>query len=481
MSYLDKSIYEISKLLKERKVKSVDLVKECAENIKNNAHLNALISTRVEEALKEAEYCDNLLDKGLELPLLTGIPIVIKDNINMIGTKTTCASKFLENYESVYDATVVEKLKANNAIIIGKANMDEFAMGSSTENSAFGPCLNPIDNTRVPGGSSGGSACAVKANLAFASLGTDTGGSIRQPAGFCGVVGIKPTYGLVSRYGVVAYASSLDQVGPITKNVKDACIMLDVLEGYDEREFTSEKREKGDYLKNLKPNVKSLKIGVSSKFMAMGMDKCVENAINNAIEIFKANGAEIVNIELENIDKTLPVYYTLASAEASSNLGRFDGVRFGRRSETAKDLNDLYYKSRTEGFGKEVKHRIMLGNFVLSSGYYDAYYKKAVKVQQIIRDEFNSAFKECDVIVCPIAPTTAFKLGENVSDPVKMYLGDIYSIPVNIAGLPALTLPCGEDENGMPIALQIIGNKFSEQTILNTAEFFENIFKGGKF
>ncbi len=477
MNYLDLSLYEVSTLLKERKVTSVELTKLCIENIEKNKHLNALISTRFEDALKEAENADKILDehKG---SYLTGVPIIIKDNLNLIGTKTTCGSKMLESYESLYNATVVEKLLSDNAVILGKANMDEFAMGSSNENSAFGNVLNPIDNTKVPGGSSGGSACSVKANLCYASLGSDTGGSIRQPASFCGIVGLKPTYGLVSRYGLVAYASSLDQVGPLTKTVKDCAIMLTEIAGYDEKEFTSENREKTDYFKNLNPNVKGIKIGVPTNFLNMGMDEDVKKAIDSAIKFFKDNGAEIVEIKLDKIDKSLPTYYTLACAEASSNLGRFDGIRYGHRAKDSKDLIDLYYKSRTEGFGKEVKRRIMLGNFVLSSGYYDAYYKKAKKVQQIIKNEFDKAFSKVDVILTPTSPFTAFKIGEKVNDHIKMYLSDIFTVPVNIASLPAINIPCGKDSANMPIGMQLIGDKFTEQKLLNIAEFFETN-KGG--
>ena len=475
---LDLSLLEISNLLKERKITSEELTKLCFENIKKNQHLNAVLSVREEEALIEAKQADVLLDEG-KGDYLTGVPIIIKDNINLIGTKTTCASKFLENYESVYDAGVVEKLKDCHAIILGKANMDEFAMGSSNENSAFGACLNPIDNSKVPGGSSGGSACSVKANLCFASLGSDTGGSIRQPASFCGVVGLKPTYGLVSRYGLVAFASSLDQIGPFTKTVKDSAIMLNAISGYDEREFTSEKKEKIDYLKNLNSSVKGIKIGVPTNFLGMGMDKCVKDAIDDAIKFFKDNGAEIIEINLNNIDKSLSAYYTISSAEASSNLGRFDGIRFGKRAENYSDLVDLYFKSRTEGFGKEVKRRIMLGNFVLSSGYYDAYYKKAKAVQNLIKEEFEKAFKNVDVILSPTSPFTAFKIGEKINDHIKMYLSDIYTVPVNIAGLPAISIPCAIDENNMPIGLQLIANKFNEQILFNVGDYFETN-KGGK-
>ncbi len=474
---LELSLLEISNMLKNHEISSEELTKLCFENIKKNAHLNAVLSIREEDAIKEAKLADKILSENGG-SYLTGVPIIIKDNINLTGTKTTCASKFLENYESVYDASVVEKLKNEHAVILGKANMDEFAMGSSNENSAFGACLNPIDNSRVTGGSSGGSACSVKANLCFASLGSDTGGSIRQPASFCGVVGLKPTYGLVSRYGLVAFASSLDQIGPFTKTVKDSAIMLNAIAGYDNREFTSENREKVDYLKNLNSSVKGLKIGVPTNFLEMGMDEDVKKAINGAIKFFEDNGAQIINISLDNIDKSLSAYYVISSAEACSNLGRFDGIRFGRRAENYHDLVDLYFKSRTEGFGKEVKRRIMLGNFVLSSGYYDAYYKKAKSVQNLIKSDFEKAFEKVDVILSPTSPFTAFKIGEKINDHIKMYLSDIYTVPVNIAGLPAISIPCGEDKNNMPIGLQLIANKFCEQTLFNTADFFETN-KGG--
>lgn len=477
MDYLSLSLYEISNLLKERKITSVELTKLCYENIEKNKHLNALISLRKEEALLEAKIADEILDSGRGT-ILTGVPIIVKDNINVLGTKTTCASRFLENYESVFDATVVEKLKNQNAIILGKANMDEFAMGSSNENSYFGACLNPTDNSRVAGGSSGGSACSVGANLCFASLGSDTGGSIRQPASFCGVVGLKPTYGLVSRYGLVAFASSLDQIGPFSRTVKDSAIMLNAICGYDEKDFTSKKREKIDYLKNLNSSVRGLIIGVPTNFLNMGMDEDVKKAIDEAIGFFRSSGAEIVEINLNTIEAALPTYYTISSAEACSNLGRFDGIRFGRQAENPTDLIDLYYKSRTEGFGKEVKRRIMLGNFVLSSGYYDAYYKKAKKVQNIIKNEFKKAFEKVDVILSPTSPFTAFKVGEKVNDHIKMYLSDIYTVPVNIAGLPAISFPCGKDRNGLSIGLQLIAKEFDEQTLFNAADFFETN-KGG--
>ena len=473
MEFLDKSLTEILKDLENKVVSSKQLVLLCKEQIEKTKDLNALNSTYFDEAIERAEQIDQKRANGEKLGKLAGVPIVIKDNINKIGTKTTCSSKLLENYESVYNATVVEKLESEDAIIIGKANMDEFAMGSSNENSAFGPAKNPVNTEYVPGGSSGGSAATVGAKQCYASLGTDTGGSIREPAAFCGVVGMKPTYSRVSRYGVVAFASSLDQVGPLTRTVEDNALMLEVLAGYDEKENTSSKRGVPQYSKNLADNIKGLKIGVAKEFFALGMNEEVQKAVNNAIEFYKNNGAEIVDVSLKNIDLALSTYYVLSSAEASSNLGRYDGIRYGVRANDFESLEDIYTKTRTQGFGKEVTRRIMLGNFVLSSGYFDAYYKKAQKVQQLLKDEFNKCFENCDVLISPVCPTTAFKFGEKTQDPVQMYLADIYTVPVNIVGAPAISFPCGKDSKGLPIGLQLIGKHFDEQTLYNLANYFE--------
>lgn len=473
MDYTKLSLIEVSNLIHSKKVTSEEVTKQIIDRIEETKNLNALNTYNFENALECAREVDKKLANGQELPILAGVPIVVKDNINIKGLKTTCSSKMLENYVSVYDATVIEKLKAQDAILIAKANMDEFAMGSSNENSAFGPVLNPVDNTRVPGGSSGGSAASVKANQCFGALGTDTGGSIREPASFCGVVGMKPTYGRVSRYGVVAFASSLDQVGPLTKTVKDNAVLLSAIAGYDDKETTSAKREVPNYLKEIKPSIKGLKIGVAKQFFALGMDKEVETAVKNAIEFYRANGAEIVDVDLDDIDLALPTYYVLSSAEAASNLGRFDGIRYGFRAKDYDGLVDLYVKTRSEGFGKEVKRRIMLGNFVLSSGYYDAYYKKAKKVQQLMEDSFAKAFEKCDALISPVCPSVAFKLGEKTNDHIKMYLSDIYTVPVNIVGSPAISFPCGKDENGLPIGLQLIGKKFDEGTLYTLANYFE--------
>ena len=480
MSYLDLDILTIHKMLENKEITSTMLVNECFDNIMKNIDLNALNETMKDYALSRAKEIDEKYMSGEKLPLLAGIPVVIKDNINMLNTKTTCSSKILSNYESIYDATVVKKLKDNYAIIIGKANMDEFAMGSSNENSATGVVKNPIDRTRVPGGSSGGSACSVKAKECYASLGTDTGGSIRLPASFCGVVGMKPTYSRVSRYGVVAFGSGLDQVGPLTKTVKDNAIMLSAISGYDDNENTSSKNPVPDYVNEIKSSIKGMKIGVAKEFFAMGMDSQVEKAVKSAIDFYKENGAEIVQVELKNIDLALAVYYILSSAEASSNLGRYDGIRYGKRSNDYENLTDLYVKSRSQGFGKEVKRRIMLGNFVLSSGYFDAYYKKAQKVQQMLSNEFDKVFEKVDALISPVSANVAFKIGEKIDDPIAMYLTDIYTVPVNIVGNPAISFPCGKNSDGMPIGLQLIGRKFGETSLYTLANYFEENHKGDK-
>ena len=479
MEFLDKSLTEIIKDLNDNVVTSEQLVLMCKQRVEETKDLNALNSTYFDDALEKAKQIDIKRKNGVKLGRLAGVPIVIKDNINKIGTKTTCSSKLLENYESVFDATVVKKLENEDAIIIAKANMDEFAMGSSNENSAFGPVKNPVNPEYVPGGSSGGSAASVKAKQCFASLGTDTGGSVRQPSSYCGVVGIKPTYSRVSRYGVVAFASSLDQVGPITRTVEDNALMLEILAGYDENENTSSKMPVPNYYENLSDSIKGLKIGIAKEYFALGMDKEVQDAVDSAIDFYKQNGAEIVDVGLKNIDLALSTYYVLSSAEASSNLGRYDGIRYGVRANNYKDLEDIYTQTRTQGFGKEVKRRIMLGNFVLSSGYFDAYYKKAQKVQQLLKSEFEECFNKCDVLISPVSPTTAFKLGEKTNDHIKMYLNDIYTVPVNVVGVPAISFPCGKDSKGLPIGLQLIGKMFDEQTLYNLANYFEK-HNGGK-
>ena len=480
MNYLDLDITQVRQLIKDKKVSSVQLVKECLNRIEQTKDLNALNEVYADIALKRAKEIDNKIALGEDVGVLGGVPIVIKDNINMVDTKTTCSSKFLQNYVSPYNATVVQKLLDAGAVIIAKANMDEFAMGSSNENSAFGPVKNPIDNTCVPGGSSGGSACTVAAKQCFGALGTDTGGSIREPASFCGVVGLKPTYGRVSRFGVVAFASSLDQVGPLTRTVEDSALMLSVLSGQDKHDMTASTKPVDDYLKDIDKGVKGLKIGIPKQFFNDKLDPQVVQSLTNAIQTYKQLGAKIVDVDLKSVDTALSVYYIISSAEAASNLARFDGVKYGVRAKNYEDLVDLYYKSRTQGFGKEVKRRIMLGNYVLSSGYFDAYYNKAKKVQQLIKSEFINAFKQCDVILAPTTATVAFKLGEKSHDPVSMYLTDIFTVPVNIAGIPSISIPCGKNDKGMPIGMQLMAKHFNEATIFRVANAFEKTTKEGK-
>ncbi|MBR4270104.1 MAG: Asp-tRNA(Asn)/Glu-tRNA(Gln) amidotransferase subunit GatA [Clostridia bacterium] len=473
MELLDLSMSEILTKLNNKEVTSVELVKLCQKRIEETKDLNALISTCFDTALEQAKIIDSKRAKGEKVGELAGVPMVIKDNINILGTKTTCASKFLSNYTSIYTATCVKKLLDAGVVVIGKANMDEFAMGSSNENSAFGPVKNPIDKTRVPGGSSGGSVCSVASKQCFASLGTETGGSVREPASFCGVVGLKPTYGRVSRYGVVAFASSLDQVGPVTRTVEDNARILSVIAGKDEMDMTSANVAVPNYLANINKGVKGIKIGVAKQFFSDKLDGEVRSKLDDAIAWYQANGAQIVDVDLPSIDAALAVYYVLSSAEAASNLARFDGIRYGVRADKYDDIIDLYFKSRTQGFGKEVKRRIMLGNYVLSSGYYDAFYRKAKRVQKVIKHEFIEAFKHCDVLLSPTTSTTAFKLGEKSNDPVAMYLSDVFTVPINIAGVPSLSIPCGVDKQGLPVGMQIIGAHFEEAKIYQVAAAFE--------
>ena len=479
MNITDLTVHELQEKLNNKELTSEEIVKAYIKNIEEkDVEVQAFLTKVEEDAINEAKDIDEKRKNG-EIPenSFAGIPIGIKDNINVKGLKTTCASKMLENFISPYNATVVENLQAENLINLGKLNMDEFAMGSSTEHSAFKKTKNPWNLNKVPGGSSGGSAAAVAANIVPWALGTDTGGSIRQPASFCGVVGMKPTYGLVSRYGVVAFASSLDQVGPITKAVTDAAILLNLIAGHDEKDSTSVNRPKKDYTKALKNDVKGMKIAVPKEFFAEGVNEDVKKNLENAIEIYKSLGAKVEEISLDVNKYSLATYYIIACAEASSNLGRFDGIRFGYRAKNANSLKEIYKNSRTEGFGKEVKRRIILGTYVLSSGYYDAYYKKAEKVRTLILEEFEKVFKKYDVILTPTSPTTAFNIGENIKDPLTMYLADICTVPVNIAGLPGISIPCGVDKDGMPVGMQLIGNRFNEDAILNAAYTFEQKIK----
>ena len=458
------------------KIKSAAVTGAVFEAIKKYEPIvGAYISTFKEQALAKAAEIDKKIAAGERVGTLAGVPVAIKDNMCTTFGATTCASKILENFHSPYNATVVEKLLAADAVIVGKANMDEFAMGSSTETSALKRTVNPWDRNRVPGGSSGGSAVAVAAEMCFAALGSDTGGSIRLPASFCGVVGLKPTYGRISRYGLVAYGSSLDQIGPITRTVTDCALMMNVIAGYDPADSTSVDEKIApvpDYLEKLDEPMGKLKIAIAPKLNA-GADKDVQNALADAINIYKKLGAEIIEIDMPHLDYAIAAYYVIATAEASSNLARYDGVHYGHRTAKPADYIEVYTKSRAEGFGKEVKRRIMLGTYALSSGYYDAYYLKALKVRNLIRSDFIKAFEKCDCIMMPVAPTTAFKIGEKVDDPLTMYLSDIYTIAVNLAGVPAISIPCGFDRNNLPIGLQIITPAFNEYKLLRIAKMYE--------
>lgn len=468
------TVSEIARKIKEKEITIKEVLDSVYNRIENvEEKVSAYVTLTKEQAYNRATKLQERLDNGEDIGIMGGVPIAIKDNICTNGIKTTCSSKMLENFVPFYDATVIEKLENAGAIIIGKTNMDEFAMGSSTENSAIKKTKNPWDLERVPGGSSGGSAAAVACDIAPCALGTDTGGSIRQPASFCNVVGLKPTYGLVSRYGVVAYASSLDQVGPLTKSVEDAAVLLNVIAGKDEKDTTSADIPKKDYLKSIKDDIKGKKIGVPTEFISDGINEDVKKAYEENLNTLKELGAEIIEIKLDYAKYSLPTYYIIATAEASSNLGRYDGIRYGHRAKDFSSLDELYVKSRTEGFGDEVKRRIMLGTYVLSSGYYDAYYKRGQKVRTLIIDDFKKAFEKCDVIAIPTTPNTSFKFGEKTSNPLEMYLEDIYTVPVNIAGLPGISVPGGFDKNGMPIGMQFISKAFDEENLLQVAYTFE--------
>lgn len=468
------TIHEIRNKIKNKEVSIKDVLDSVYSRIENvEPKINAYISLNKEYAYKKAEKLQEKLDKGEDIGILGGVPIAIKDNISMKNTLTTCGSKMLENYTAIYNATVVNNLEKDGAIIIGKTNMDEFAFGSSTESSYFKKTSNPYDLTKVPGGSSGGSSAVVSSDMAIAALGSDTGGSIRQPASYCSNVGLKPTYGLVSRYGLVAFGSSLDQIGPFTKDVEDSAILLSSIAGHDSKDTTSINKEKIDYTKCLNNDISNMTIGVPSNFLKEGVNEDVLKAFNEAIEKYKELGVKVVNVDFNYIKYALSCYYIIATAEASSNLGRFDGIKYGYRTKDFKDLEELYVKSRTEGFGEEAKRRIMLGTYVLSSGYYDAYYKKAGQVRTLIINEFKEIFNNVDAIMCPTAPNTAFKIGSKTSNPIEMYLEDIFTVPVNIAGIPAMSIPCGFDKSGMPIGLQIMSNVLCEEKIFNLANIFE--------
>ncbi len=457
-------------------IKSVAATEAVFEAIeKYEPVIGAYISTFKEQALARAAEIDGEIAAGEPVGELAGIPVAVKDNMCTTFGATTCASKILENFHAPYNAMVVEKLLAADAVIVGKTNMDEFAMGSSTENSGLKQTVNPWDTSRVPGGSSGGSAVAVAGRLCFAALGSDTGGSIRQPASFCGVVGLKPTYGRVSRFGLVAYGSSLDQIGPMTRTVGDCALMMNVIAGHDPADSTSVRESEApvhNYLEKLDEPIEKLKIAIVPEFSA-GADKQVQKALTDAINVYKKLGAEIIQIDMPHFDYAIAAYYMVATAEASSNLARYDGVHYGHRTENPKDYIEVYSKSRAEGFGKEVKRRIMLGTYALSSGYYDAYYLKALKVRNLIRDDFTKAFERCDCIMMPVSPTTAFKIGEKINDPLQMYLSDIYTIAANLAGIPGISIPCGFDEKGLPVGLQIFSPAFTEGKLLRIARMFE--------
>ncbi len=473
MELYELTIHQLNEKLKSKQVSSVEATKAVLSRIDTvEDKVHSFVTVSRDEAIKQAEEADRRIAAGDSRPL-TGIPIAVKDIFCTEGIRTTCSSKILENFIPPYDSTVVARLKREGAVIVGKTNMDEFAMGSSSETSYFGKTRNPWDLERVPGGSSGGSAAAVAASECIASIGTDTGGSIRQPAALCGIVGLKPTYGRVSRYGMIAFASSLDQGGPMTKDVRDAATMLQVMAGHDRMDSTCADIPVPDYAKALTGNIKGLKIGLPKEYFIEGMDKEVEAAAMTAVKDMERLGAEVVEITLPHTEYAVAVYYLVATAEASSNLARFDGVKYGYRTQGAKDLLDMYKRSRAEGFGSEVKRRIMLGTYALSSGYYDAYYLKAQKARTLIKKDFDDAFKKCDVIVTPTAPTPAFKIGEKTEDPLQMYLSDIFTISVNLAGLPAISLPCGFTSGNLPIGLQIIGKGFDEETVLRAAHSYE--------
>ena len=474
MELYELTVHQLSDLIKEKKVSAVEITKSYLDRIeKIDSKVGSYLSVLGEDAVKRATEVQEKIDKGEAKSPLSGIPVALKDNICTEGIKTTCASKMLHNFIPPYNATVSKKLLDDDAVIIGKLNMDEFAMGGSTENSYFKSARNPWDLERVPGGSSGGSAAAVAANLTAFALGSDTGGSIRQPASFCGVVGMKPTYGAVSRFGLVAFASSLDQIGPLTKDVTDCAIVLNCITGHDPMDSTSANVEYPDYTKALVNDVKGLKIGIPKEYMGEGLNPEVRKAVLDAVEVLKKLGAQCEEFSLPLTEYAIPAYYLISSAEASSNLARYDGIKYGYRAEKFTDLLELYKQSRSEGFGTEVKRRIMLGTYALSSGYYDAYYKKALQVRTLIKQGFDEAFEKYDVILGPTAPTTAYKLGEKVNNPLEMYLGDIYTVSVNIAGLPGLVVPCGFDGNGLPIGLQLIGKAFDESTLLRVGFTFE--------
>ncbi|MBT9777875.1 Asp-tRNA(Asn)/Glu-tRNA(Gln) amidotransferase subunit GatA [Clostridium sp. MCC353] len=474
MSILDLTAVQLGQKIKSKEITSVEAVEAAIKQIKAlEPELNCFVTVDEERALKRAAEVQKMICDGILTGPLAGVPAAIKDNMCIEGMLTTCSSKILYNFKPTYTARAVRNLEQAGAVVLGKTNMDEFAMGSTTETSAYGETKNPWNTEHVPGGSSGGSCGAVAANECFFALGSDTGGSIRQPSSFCGVTGLKPTYGTVSRYGLIAYGSSLDQIGPVAKDVTDCAIILEAIASHDKMDSTSVKREDCDFSSALVDDVKGMKIGIPRDYLGDGLDTEVREAVLNAANVLKEKGAVVEEFDLSLVEYAIPAYYVIASAEASSNLSRFDGVKYGYRAKEYEGLHSMYKKSRSEGFGAEVKRRIMLGSFVLSSGYYDAYYLKALKTKALIKKAFDRAFEAYDVILGPAAPSTAPKLGESLSDPLKMYLGDIYTVSVNLAGLPAMTVPCGKDSKGLPIGLQMIGDCFKEKNIIRAGFAFE--------
>jgi aspartyl-tRNA(Asn)/glutamyl-tRNA(Gln) amidotransferase subunit A len=482
------TLAEQLELLGRRQISTRELVSDYLDHIDRvDGEIGAWITVNREGALERAQRIDEHRQRGEALGSLAGIPGGLKDNLCTVDLPTTCASKMLIQYMSPFDATVVEKLREAGAVILGKLNMDEFAMGSSTENSYVKPVRNPVDSGRVPGGSSGGSAAAVASDQAAFALGSDTGGSIRQPAAFCGVVGLKPTYGAVSRYGLVAFASSLDQIGPLTRDVTDLAYVMNAIVGHDHRDSTSAPVEWPDFRESLRADdkgvggvkgVKGMRIALPKEYFGPGLHPEVKASVLEAARRFELLGADVDEVSVTTMEYALPAYYLISSAEASSNLARFDGVQYGYRADAFEDLWDLYVKSRSQGFGKEVKRRILLGTYALSSGYYDAYYKKAQQVRGLIRKEFSDIFRDYDMILSPVAPTTAWKLGEKSKDPLEMYMEDVYTVPINIAGVPAISLPCGRDADGLPIGFQLIGKAFDEKTLIQAAYTFEQSVGG---
>ena len=474
MGLLDDTAVELGKKIKSGEVTVKEAVTACLDQIeKVESTIHAYVTIDREGALKKAEEVQKKINKGELTGPLVGVPVAIKDNMCIAGMRTTCSSKILDNFVPTYTAEAVKNLEQAGAVILGKTNMDEFAMGSTTETSAYGVTRNPWDPEHVPGGSSGGSCAAVAAGEAVLALGSDTGGSIRQPAAYCGVTGLKPTYGRVSRYGLIAYASSLDQIGPVGRNVKDCAALFEVLAGHDTKDSTSSEKEVESLECLTEGGLKGKKIGIPREYFAEGTNEEVKKALTDAMELMKQNGAEVEYFSLKMVDYVIPAYYIIACAEASSNLERFDGVKYGYRNMEATELHEMYKKSRAEGFGEEVKRRILLGSFVLSAGYYDAYYLKALKAKALIKKEFDQAFEKYDCILAPASPTTAPKIGTSLCDPLQMYLSDIYTVAVNLAGLPAVSMPCGRDSQGLPVGMQIIGDCFQEKKILQTAAAYE--------